>query len=468
MPGRSSHFKRSFLPLRPNHTFGLLAVLLVATFLMGGASRPDVESLALLRPLACVAAAVGIMGLDRATLRAWRLPFLLLGGLAAVMVVQLVPLPPSLWTQLPERETIRQLDAAVGLADAWRPISLSPMKTANSLASLVVPFAVLVLFCQLGEAHRRRTLVVLVALAVAGALVGFLQLGAGPNSGLYAYEVTHSINAVGFFANRNHHTAFLAAAMLVALHLAMDRRQPGRDMASILCLAAALLLLLAVLGNVSRGGLLSAGVALVLVPLVLPRPEGGGNQTAASWLSGRWVRTGLFALSALGILMLFAVSQRSPALARLLSGENIEEMRIAILPEVMKMAVDFQPFGAGFGAFEYAYRIREPAALLVPNYFNQAHNDWLQLAIEGGIAGVLLLLLAAVAVAVRVVRLVRKSDGSDAIARSRALLGLAVLGVIGFASLFDYPLRVPSVMAVATIAFALLIGPILVQNQRHG
>lgn len=465
MPGRSRNPKRRFLPLTPDRTFGLLAVLLVATFLMGGGSRADIESLAVLRAFACLAAAVGVLGLDRATLRAWRLPFLLLAALAALMVVQLIPLPPSLWSQLPARDGIRQLDAAVGLADAWRPLTLSPMRTANSLAALAVPFAVLVLFCQLGEAHRRHVLLLLVALAVAGALVGMLQVLAGSDSGLYFYAVTHKGAAVGFFANRNHHTAFLAAAMLIALHLAMERGR-ARDMVSILCFAAAAVVFVAVLGNVSRAGLLSAGIALVLAPLVILRSGAdAGNQPGPRVLSGRWSRTALVAFPAFGIFMLFALSQRSPALARLLGDGQPEELRARILPELLAMARDVQPWGAGFGAFEYAYRMREPAELLVPNYFNHAHNDWLQLAIEGGIAGVLLLVVALAAIAVRLVRLVRGREGGDP---SRVWLGLTVLLVLGFASLVDYPLRVPSIMAVATIAFALLVGPILVQNQHRG
>lgn len=469
MPRRSPHPQRRFLPLSADHTFLVLAGLLVATFVMGGASRADVQSLALLRPLACLAAAAGLIGLDRATLRAWRVPFLLLGGLALLMVAQLVPLPPSLWTQLPDREAIRQLDSAVGLADAWRPITLSPMRTLNSLASLVVPFAVLVLFCQLGDAHRRQILLLLVALAVTGGVLGLAQVMAGGGSNFHFYAVTHRGEAVGLFANRNHHAVFMSAAMLVALHLAMDRRRAEWDLTSILCVAAAALFFLSAVTSVSRAGLISAGVALPLIALVLPAgAQRSGNETGPSWLDRRWVRTGLFALPALGVFILVALEERSPALARLLAGDALEGGRAKILPEILRMARDFQPFGTGFGAFEQAYRMREPAALMEPNYFNHAHNDWVQLAIEGGVGGVALLALALAAMMLRFTRLVRGRDGADAISRSRAWLGLAVLVVAGFASFVDYPLRTPALMAVGTIAFCLFIGPILERNQRSG
>jgi O-antigen ligase len=460
MPGRSRRI-RPFQPLSPERTFALFVGLLVATFLMGGGSRPDIESLVVLRPLALLAAAAGVVGLDRATLQAYRVPFLFLAALAVLMAAQLVPLPPALWTQLPSREIVARLDEAVGLAGIWRPLTLSPMRTANSLASLAVPFAVLVLYCQLSERRRRHVLVALVAIAVTGAVLGFFQLLAGGDSGLYFYAVTHRGDAVGFFANRNHHAAFMAAAMLVAIHLAMERGGAPRDMFSIFALAGAVVLFAGVLTNVSRGGLLSGAVALVLAPLVVPSQNAGRA-------GRRWIAGAMLAAPALGIFALFTLSQHSPALSRLLADSTADDMRLQILPVLIEMARAYQPWGAGFGAFEQAYRMAEPAALLVPNYFNNAHNDWLQFAIEGGTPAVLIAAAMAAALAIRLAGLVRARDGRGDPRSARAWLGFAVLAVLGFASLFDYPLRVPSLMGVAFVALTELFSPVLAQNRQKG
>lgn len=464
MRGRSRYTSRTFLPLTPERTFGLFIVLLVALFLMGGGSRPDIESLVFLRPLALLAAAVGVLGLDRETVWTYRLPFLVVAALALLMAAQLVPLPPSIWTHLPWRETIAQLDQALGLAGTWRPITLSPMRTANSLASLAVPFAVLVLYCQLGERHRRQVLVALVGIAVAGAVLGFFQLFGGSGSSLYFYEVTHRGDATGFFANRNHHAAFLAIAMLIAVHLAMERGRQKDGAFRLLALAAAVVLLVGIVSNASRAGLLAGAVALVFVPLVIP-----GQEKSAGGAGGkqrRWVTFASLALPAIGIFAVFALSQRSPALGRLLADGAAEDLRFQILPVLLEMARAYQPWGAGFGAFEQAYRMAEPAALLVPNYFNHAHNDWLQLVIEGGLAGVLIVAATFVALALRVVALMRVAADDPRI--SRAWLGVATLAVLGVASLFDYPLRVPSLMAVGFIALVELFAPLSVQTRRKG
>jgi hypothetical protein len=467
MPGRSRRQSRPLLPLSTERTFGLFAALLAIIFLMGGGSRPDIESLVILRPLALLAAAAGVVGLDRATLRDYRVPFLFLAALALLMALQLIPLPPSLWTQLPSREPIARLDEAIGLAGLWRPITLSPMRTANSLASLAVPFAVLALYCQLDDRRRRYVLVALVGIAVASAVMGFFQLFAGRDSGLYLYAITHRGDAVGFFANRNHHAAFLAVGMLVAIHLAMEREGPGGKMASVLAFAAAAVLVAGVVTNASRGGLLSAAVALVLVPLIVFARASAPEKAAAGTRRG-WLTATLLALPALGIFALFALTQRSLALSRLLADDAIEDLRVQILPVLLEMTRAYQPWGAGFGAFEQAYRMAEPTALLVPNYFNNAHNDWLQFAIEGGAGAVLIAVAMAVALALRLAGLLRAGDRRGDPRISRAWLGFAILVVLGFASLFDYPLRTPSLMGVAFIALAELFGPVFVQKRLNG
>lgn len=434
MPGRSRHQRRPFLPLSSERTFGLFAVVFAAMFLMGGGSRPDIESLVVLRPLAVLAAAAGVIGLDRATLRAYRVPFLLLAALALLMAVQLIPLPPSLWTHLPWRDTIARLDQAVGLSGNWRPVTLSPMRTANALASLAVPFAVLVLYSQLGEQRRRHVLIALVGIALVSAVLGFFQIFAGSGSGLYLYAITNRGDAVGLFANRNHHAAFLAVATLIAIHLAMRRDMTGGRYFRVFAFAAAAVLVTGVVTNPSRGGLLSAAVALLLVPLVIPRRQDAAGEGA----DRRWIVGALLALPAFGIFALFALSQRSPALHRLFADNTIEDLRVQILPVLIEMTRGYQPWGAGFGAFEQAYRMAEPAALLVPNYFNNAHNDWLQFPIEGGLVAVLIAAAMAVALALRLVRLARARGGRDDARISRAWLGFGMLAVLGFASLFDY------------------------------
>jgi O-antigen ligase len=99
----------------------------------------------------------------------------------------------------------------------------------------------------------------------------------------------------------------------------------------------------------------------------------------------------------------------------------------------------------------------EPVELLGRSYLNQAHNDWLQFLIEGGIGAIMLLAGGAIAAILQGRRLLKMHRlGAET---QEAWLGLALLVVLGVASLVDYPLRVPSVMALAIIALAMFSGP---------
>ncbi len=448
------------LPKLP--AYGLFVAFLIATFLLGGGSRHDIASLVLLRPLACLAAAAGLLTLEAHALRGYRALFILLGALALLMVVQLVPLPPPVWSSLPDRAVVRELDIAAGLRDAWRPLTLSPMKTANALASLIVPFATLLLFIQLGARRREQILVWIVGLAVASAMLGIVQQLSGASSGYFLYDITNRGSAVGLFANRNHHAVFLSCALLIALYLWHARHQATRARRIVPLLAAAVLFV-AILANPSRAGLICLCAALAMSGIaLLTTPRASAHQHPPP--SGRWVTFACLLAPAVAIFGLFAAAGRSPALARVLGDGQLEEYRARILPDLLAMVSAYQPWGSGFGAFEYAFRMRERVELLEPAYLNNAHNDWLQWIIEGGVGGLVLALAMAVLIVRRLVVLARtRRQGGDTI--RPAWLGIAILVILAIASIVDYPLRVPAIMSLATIALALVFQPTLEQNQ---
>ena len=63
---------------------------------------------------------------------------LILLFLAMLLVVaQLVPLPPSIWTDLPGRGWIAEGYRALGLALPWLPLSLAPHATASGTSGKV-------------------------------------------------------------------------------------------------------------------------------------------------------------------------------------------------------------------------------------------------------------------------------------------------------------------------------------------
>ncbi len=438
---------------RERRNFVGLTAFLVLAVLLGGGSRGDVASLPFVYGAAVPMVGAGLLQFGRADWARVRTPLLLLGALAGVMAVQLLPLPPSWWRALAGRGQFAAGLDVVGLGDVWRPASLTPDLTLYSLVALLVPLGVLLVGTMAGR-MLPATVPVLLGLCALAALVGLLQAAGSLPS---FYRVTNRGAAVGLFANRNHQAALLVCAFpLLAAWAAWPYADPAaRNVRRWigLCAGAALVPLLMVTG--SRGGILFGAAAIVAA-------------LAVSWSGGKVRRSGerrrqLAGRSALliaGVIMVVVLPAvvmlflaRDLAVQRLLGGSD-GELRAQFLPVFFRMIGDFGPWGSGFGSFDAIFRGYEPHAALSPTYLNHAHNDAIELAIEGGV-GALLAAAGFVAwVARRTVAAWRGRDGDRAGGESLLLArsGSVLFGVLLPWSLVDYPLRVPSLAAIAALA----------------
>jgi O-antigen ligase len=157
---------------------------------------------------------------------------------------------------------------------------------------------------------------------------------------------------------------------------------------------------------------------------------------------------------AAALIGLSLIGNRALSFDRLADLDAGEDVRVRALPVVWQMVRDYFPSGAGGGAFEPLFRLHEPFALLKPTYFNHAHDDFLELLVEHGIAGAVLV-LAGLAWVVRLSVGVWRGDGRvEEVFRGR--LGSAVILLMLVASITDYPLRTPLVMAILVLAAAWL------------
>lgn len=433
--------------------FRVMAGFIVLVFCLGGGSRHDILSLAVLRPLAFGFVLYALLVLRTGDLRAVRVPLALLLALAAWLMVQLVPLPPALWQALPGRELFVEIHAAAEVDGAWLPLTMSPSRTLNSLMALAVPLAALLLFAVQEPARRASILPVLWAIALASAVLGVAQL-AGPGDGpLYLYRITNNGLPVGLFANRNHQALMVCIAILLSGHLvaaAIARGGSVRAQALAAC-AAVLVLLPFLLIAGSRAGLL---IGLAMIPAAAWLVQLG--QTARERrVQKRGGNRGnlLLALAIGGLLALllgvFIAQSRVLALDRLLATSGEFELRAQVWPTLAEMLQTHWLLGTGFGSFELAFKQVEPFELLRPAYLNHAHNDLAQWVIEGGTPALAILLAFAVWLVRRLAMLggtVRNGG------RPEVLLSAAVIAACAAASLVDYPLRVPSLMAVFALA----------------
>lgn len=437
----------------------VLTAFLVLVFAMGGGARDDIQSLLLLRPAAVGFAAWALLVAAPGDLKAVRIPLALLIGLMALMAIQLVPLPPGLWHALPGREAIVRRDELVGLADIWRPLSLSPSKTWNSLVSLVVPLAALLLVSVQPAPNRLRVVEVILIIAGASAVLGLAQV-VGPATGpLYLYNITNGGTAVGLFANRNHHAAFLAATfpLMGWYFLFAVRSDLMLSRLWVACVAGAGgLWALIIVSTGSRAGLVLFALALVIVfalfRFAVKRGRFAHNPRNPKPFSSRRARVATWVGLVAAVAATIWIVPQLPAYQRFGADDYAADVRFSAAPTVFQIALDAFPAGTGFGSFEHVFKVYEPDALLKASYFNQAHNDILQLAVEAGLPGFVLLLLAIVFLVGRLRALLpwlRRSEPEAWL----AVTSVAAIGLLALASATDYPLRVPSQM----VFFALLI-----------
>jgi O-antigen ligase len=445
-------FGRELLAMRylPSLAFAMTCLLLVTAFALGGSSRGDVPALLFLRPAATVMLGCGLWTLRPAHIAAHRFLFVFAIAALAIPLLHLVRVPEMLWAGMPGHGLLAEIDRSAGFANAWRPLSIAPEATRNALLSELVTLAV-------------------------------MQTVSGADIPQPLYSTSTDGSAVGLFANRNHQALFLATMFPMLANLAADvrpasssadGRMPRMILIPLLAAACALCLMPLLLITGSRAGLALGLTAILTMPLFflrkpsrtvwILRSRSSANAPGLRLWATRPRRALLVASSLLLIVgIVWAVlatayaSGRTEAFDRFRSSSIVDDLRFRALPTIWSMLDHYWPLGSGAGTFEKAYFVAEPDSLLGAVYMNHAHNDWLEVGVTTGIAGVCLLVAAILAFAVRSYRIVKARLETPAnISKSTqfVLLGLVVILLCALASLGDYPLRVPSLACVFVVA----------------
>ncbi len=473
-------------PSRPSPAFAVTCVLLLASFALGGSSRGDVPAVIVLRPIAIAALGLGVWRVRPAHIAAHRFLVAFAAVALAIPILHLVALPPSLWTNLPGHGLLADIDRGAGLGQLWRPLSIAPEATRNTLFAELVPLAVLVHGVQLTEREMFRLLPVLLVLGAISATVAVGQAVSGADIPLLFYSTSTDGSAVGLFANRNHQGLFMALmfpmlASAAAIGLPADSVRAGRSsrpgtlravFVPLLAAASGLCLIPLLLITGSRAGLMLGLAAILTIPLLVlrrapgrgwfNRPQSGERGPAPHrppTRRGKPLTTLLFLglpVAVSGIVLTAAfLSGRTEALDRLRSSSIADDLRLRALPTMWSMVWHYWPTGSGFGTFEKAYFVAEPDGLLGAVYMNHAHNDWLEPVITAGFAALALIVAAVAAFGWRTYRAVSaRMQGPEDSSKSTQFvwLGLVVILLCALASLGDYPLRVPSLACVFVVA----------------
>ncbi|WP_066584621.1 O-antigen ligase family protein [Sphingomonas pruni] len=435
---------------RPQTLYAGLVLLTVAV-LFGGASRYEVGTTILPRLTALAAIVYLFWPRHRSAIWVERGELIFWAVLFALPLVQLIPLPWSVWTALPGRGLAKQVFTALG-DKPWLPISLSPSRTLDFLLALFVPFAAWLLGSHLDYPGRTIILRAMLAWALVSAVLGLVQLALGAGSQVYFYAITNDDSSVGFFANANHLGLFLAGGIVIALAwLADSMTATGRIIApaAIACVLAICVMLFGIAGTSSRAAAIFSVIALLAGLAMLPLERVGLKRRHV--LGGAAIAT-LTLVSGLGLVLS----------GRLLSNrfqiEDGTQDRIEFIPQLVHAASDFFPFGSGLGTFEPIFKSYEPPNTLSFGYWNQAHQDYLQTAIEGGLVGILLILAFLTWFAVRVILIWYMGNKSSRVRRQQATSALFI-ALISAHGLGDYPLRTGTISCLFGFLAAFITAP---------
>lgn len=389
-------------------------------------------------PLLAVGALLGLVswarGHQRRTLGE-ELPDLpgrpLLLAIHALVVVQLVPLPPPVLRLLsPGSHAFWEHLTLTPPLASWRPISVSPAATAQALCFLAgLSLLAGAVYREFDErVWRRRLLWTVVLAGLALTVVAFVQAVSADPKLMYGLVRPRWDWAVfGPYANRSHFAGYLVMAVPLAmgfslealsrLRKAVERRRRGwlalgghEGNAAVRRTAEVMVLVAGLFASRSRGGVTAFVVALLVLPLVSRR---------------RRVLTALavFALAGLGVAWIGVHD-----ILRGFETRGIQASRLDLWRDAARLFPDFPLFGCGLGAFATAYRRQQ--TFWPVDWVGEAHNEYLQVLLDLGLLGFVPFAVLLVLVFRAAFR--GAAHGPLHLGLLGALLGLAVHNVVDF------------------------------------
>lgn len=431
---------------RPGRLSIALLVLLAVAFVFGGASRLHELRLAVVEiaALPLLVFAVITLQWDEAAPR-HQFALTILGALVLLPLIQIIPLPPQVWSGLPGRQDgIEALNLA-GLTPGWTSLSLTPDKTWRSWLALIPPVATFLAILACSGQDRSRFALALLIGATAAMLLGAAQFLSGSER-FYFWATTAAGNVVGFFANRNHLATLCLVCMPIAAVLGAGALRRGSQREHALPWLMSFFVVLAVL---------TIGIARSRAGVVLVGP------TLAASLLAAWVGTGRgwprpIVVAGLGagsvVMIAIAIFAFAPVMERF-DTVGAKEGRFENWPTVLQAADAYLPLGSGLGSFDSVFRSVEPLALLDATFFNQAHNEYLETWLETGWLGAFLVIAFLVWFGRRSWAAWRGGISSDRDLQRAASIGIfAILAH----SAVDYPLRTETMAVVFAFLCAVL------------
>ncbi len=417
-----------------------MSVLLVACFVTGGSSQESGLGVSVTQLLAIPVLAYALtMALQRGRLvDAW--PGIALSALILLVpLLQLLPIPESMWKWSPSRLRLEQDLSRAGVSGVHYFWTLAPAATKRAALFLLPAAALFLSALALNRESLRRVLWLLIVTSALGLLLGIAQLGFASDSILNPYP-QYTPSGAGVFANPNHQADALVIGLVLSVAIVIDearraRRGGGSRAIFRACVALSLLFGLGLLLVRSRAGII-IGIFATVATLITCRA------ISLRTPQGSWAAKLRLIVVASGLAL--AVYGASVGL-QVEEIDSMSGLRGKLAQQTLVLGTQGAPLGSGVGSFVPVFEQEADRSFLENEYMNHAHNEYVQWWLEGGVLAIVCMVVAVMVFLQAARLLVRLGDSR---LRTNGLAAMiAVMATLAH-SVVDYPLRTPALMAV--------------------
>lgn len=344
-----------------------------------------------------------------------------------------------------------KLAETAGVNSISRTISVDPFSTevnAFHFFALAIFFAITLITLE-SEARIRKTVTVIIAFGFLFSFFAILQSFLSPNRIYGIYENRFAV-PFGSFVNRHNFAAFIEMCLCVPLGMLFsgavrrDRR--------LLFITAVSLMGIALILSGSRGGFVAMLSGLIVVAVLTRRYRGPKQAIIKAALAAT-----LLLLIIGGAILVGGESSLTRFIETAQSGD-ISTNRFYIWAVTAKVVAANMPFGAGLGAFGVAFTPFDSNSGL--ERVEQAHNDYLQVASDAGLVG---LLIGGVFLYWFVTTGMRNARTANRYRRGVVIGAFAGCTAVLVHSLFDFVLHTTAV----SLLFLMLLGLVIAGGRKY-
>ena len=381
------------------------------------------------------------------------------------VAVQLVPLPIEVLRSVSPAAVnfLSVFDVAVanGFVE-WHPLSVDPGLTALALGYFLLCVAwTAACAAALARGLSVRTLARnIAAIATVLAVIGLAQKATFNDKLLWFWTPEHyAWNGFGPFVNRNHFAGWMLLALCLTLGLARGYvTRAGLTVAAtwrdrllafgspaaapaLVTSAAAVVMACSLVWTMSRSGIVATPVAVCILIV------------AAAWRSGGWTQRWMAAGYGVFLLIGVAAWRGTDTLVSWYGNTGTWRWRLQLWQDTLPLLQDHWVVGSGLNTYRRLMLVQPRSDMSVLPL--QAHNDYLQLGVEGGLLVTVPVVILAAAIGAMIVRALRMpQDNLTWWVRVGSVAGLCGMAV---QEISEFSLQIPGVALMYATCVALAV-----------